>query len=56
VVALGAFETAAGALVDEEPAERSVVDPADEGALLDVLSLLLLLLLEEETASCPRAI
>jgi len=57
VVALGAVEAAPCELVEEEAAERSVVDPAEDGPLVDALWLLVLLLpLVEEISCCARAI
>ena len=57
VVALGAVDAAPCELVEEEPAEILVVDPAEDGPVVDVLWLLvLLLLLVEEVSSFARAI
>src|SRR5436305_494100 len=51
----GEFETAPG-VVEEGPADRSVVEPAESGAVDEVLSVLLLLPLVEETGSWGWAV
>jgi hypothetical protein len=57
VVALGAVEAEPCELVEEDPAEISVVDPSEDDPLVDVLWLLVLLLpLVDEVSCCARAI